>query len=236
MHKNLIFILSLVALSSVRADYKVGTASTTILLPATEAKGAIYRPEVQKVGELLKSKRFDDAEKILKELRRKFEGTFNHKIKQYTFQSVIEYQEFNDAEKSEFEWIDWGYKQCLQFEAYIHSDRKEFPEALALLEKIEDFAPISADAACESGYILNQLGKFEQGLAAYKRAYELSLRYASQKSVQALSLRGMGYALGELRRFEEAEAKYRESLEVEPGNRIALGEIDYLNEQRKMKK
>lgn len=48
--------------------------------------------------------------------------------------------------------------------------------------------------------------------------------------------RKRGYVLIELDRNDEAEAAYKESLRLEPGNKTAQGELDYIAQQRKASK
>ena len=73
-------------------------------------------------------------------------------------------------------------------------------QPLILLVKIEELAPASANAATETGYILNNLKRYEEALVAYRRAYDLTVKFASQQYMRAIALRGMGFALGELLR------------------------------------
>jgi len=50
-------------------------------------------------------------------------------------------------------------------------------------------------------------------------------RYADMVGV---ALRGIGYSMIELGDFAGARAAYERSLEVEPGNQIALKELEYI--------
>jgi len=100
------------------------------------------------------------------------------------------------------------------------------------LEAIERLAPAAASAAAERGYILNQVGKTDEALAAYQRSLSLAKRFHSQRAYQAPALRGMGFSLIEMQRLDEAENAFRESLEVEPDNKIALGELGYIRQLR----
>jgi Flp pilus assembly protein TadD len=117
-------------------------------------------------------------------------------------------------------------------QAFIASERRDFATALMILKYIEQVAPVSAGTAAETGYVYNQLGKPAEGLSAYRRAHALSVKYASQRPYRAAALRGIGFALIELKQLDEAEKTFRESLEIEPGNKVALSELAYISNLR----
>ncbi len=123
--------------------------------------------------------------------------------------------------------MDWGCKTCFQVQAFILSDTGDQAEALVLLQRIEKPAPASANTACEVGFVLIWQGKHEEAAAAYHRAYDLTVRFASQRDMRAMALRVMGFVLRELRRFDEAKRACRESLEIEASNSLTLGELTY---------
>ncbi len=200
---------------------------------AEEAKGSELRAEVYNLLELIRDKRLAEAERIAYEISKKYESSFNPNVLQYTFQSNEDYQEFKRASTLDFEWIDWGYKECLQMQAFIAAERRDFASALPILQGLEKVAPMSAGTAVERGYIQNQMGDPSGALSAYKRALEISHRYQSQRQYQAAALRGIGYALVELKRLDEAERAYQDSLKIEPNNPIAQNELAYIRELQK---
>lgn len=211
------------------------TVTTTLQGYADNAKGAHLREQVNDLAALVRAKKLPEANRVATDLQRKFELSFNTKMHQYTFQSKEEYLEFKNSSPQSFEWIDWGYKECLQIQAFIASERRDFPAALSILATIEAIAPVSAGTATERGYILNQIGRPEDALAAYKRALSLSTRYRSQRPLQATALRGIGFALIELQRLDEAERTFHDSLKIEPNNKVALGELAYIRDLRAKK-
>ena len=234
--KNLLLLILACTLSlNSHAEGKTGTVTTTFQLRAENAKGAQLRSQAIELVSMVTAKRFAVADQRAIELRSAYEATFDTKLKQYTFQSQAEFDEFTKASVAKFEWIDWGYKECLQMQAFMAAERRDFPTALAILKKIELLAPVSASVSVEKGYVLNQLGKSNEGLSAYRRAHDLSLRYASQRPYRAVALRGMGFALIDLKQLAEAERIYLESLEIEPGNKVALNELAYIRDLRSSK-
>jgi tetratricopeptide (TPR) repeat protein len=212
---------------------KVGETITTEMLGLVDsAKGAQFHEQVNAVAALVRAKRLDEANAAAIELQKRFEGLFDPAMHHYTFQSKEEFQEFKAGSDEAFEWIDWGYHQCLHMQAFVAAERRDFPAALSILTAIEGIAPVSAGAANERGYILNQMGKPDDALVAYQRALLLATRYPSQQPYRALALRGIGFALIELQRLDEAEASFQESLKIDPNNRLALNELTYIRQLR----
>ena len=217
------------------AKDKSETVTTTTEFIKVNAKGANLGPQAESLVAMVKAKQMAAADHKAIELRREYEAMFDKRLKQYTFQSQAEFQEFSKSSTIKFEWIDWGYEQCLQMRAFIAAERRDFPVALAILKDIELVAPVSASAAAETGYILNQIGKPVEGLSAYRRAQDLSEKYASQRPIRALALRGIGCSLIDLGRLDEAERIFLKSLEVEPGNETAINELAFIRAKRRSK-
>mgnify|MGYP006374709521 FL=1 len=133
------------------------------------------------------------------------------------------------------DWVDMACPDAYQLHAFIAVEEKRFDDALAMLEKTIRLAPYWSEPLTEHGFVLNQLGRPADGLASYRSALALSRKHAANKRAIALALRGIGYSQVELGDLEAAEQSYRESLEVEPDNAIAQGELDYIRQQREKK-
>ena len=224
--------LFIILASPVAAQYVVEPTTTNLQFSPEKAKGSEFRSQVKTMVELMQAKRFDDAEKLAADLRTRFEANFTPGLKQYTFESRAEFLDFRKTATERFEWVDWGYTSCFQSEAFILSEKGDYADAVQLLRRIEVLAPASALAANEMGYAFNRLSRFDEALAAYRAAFNLSVKFTSQAYVRPLALRGMGFALGELRRYDEAEKAYLESLAIQPNNRLAQGELAYIRHQR----
>jgi tetratricopeptide (TPR) repeat protein len=81
----------------------------------------------------------------------------------------------------------------------------------------------------ERAVALGQLHRLDEALAAYDEG--LTLAGLSNKD-RARMDRGRGFILTEVERIDEAEAAYRESLKFDPGNPLALNEIEYIHRLR----
>ena len=229
---RLVLALFILTASQAAAQYVVEPLTTSLHATAEKAMGWEFRSQVNSLSGLVKAKRFDDAETLAADLRARFEAKFTPGLNQYTFESRAEFLDFRKATTERFEWVDWGYAFCFQSDAFILSEKGDYAAAVKLLKRIEALAPASALAANEMGYALNRLSRFNEALAAYQIAYNLSVKFASQAYVRPLALRGMGFALGELRRYDEAEKAYLDSLAIDPTNRLAQNELGYIRHQR----
>jgi tetratricopeptide (TPR) repeat protein len=81
----------------------------------------------------------------------------------------------------------------------------------------------------ERGASLMALKRWPDALANYDKALTIS---GLKGPVRAILLRGRGFSLTELGRLDDAAAAYRESLDSEPGNKRALGELNYIEKLR----
>lgn len=231
--KKLAMVFMLALCSVVQAG-EVGTQVITTPLDyqVEHAKGAELTPRVKELVQLTRAGKLDEAEAGAKALAAQYQALFDKSLKQYVFQSKVEYEEFKAAATDPFEWIDWGYLECFQMQAFIRSERQDFQGALKLLEWNRQLAPISAGTADEKGFVLNQLKRHDEALDAYTSAERLALKYASQRPHLAIALRGKGFALIELDHLDEAEAAFKSSLEVAPNNPLALNELNYIQRLR----
>ena len=212
---------------------QVGESVTTPYeVLAQNAKGIELRDKVAEAVTLIRQNKFSESERKLQKVQKKYEASFDRSLLQYSFLSQLEFDEFKASAPAPFEWIDWGYKQCLQMQAFIASEHKDFNAALAILEKVEALAPVSADTAAERGYALNAIGNAKEALAAYERAFALATRYPSQETYRGAALRGIGFSLIELHQLDEAESRFKQSLELEPDNQVALNELAYIEKLR----
>lgn len=130
-------------------------------------------------------------------------------------------------------WIDWGYREALSRKAFILSAQREFDKALELLRLEAKAAPYAAAPYTERGYVLNGLRKPREALEAYRHGLALAREFESSKAEEPVALRGIGFTLIELGDLDQAESMFRESLEIDPGNKLALNELGYIEHLRR---
>lgn len=90
--------------------------------------------------------------------------------------------------------------------------------------------PNDALLASEDSYALAKLGRSQEAYDA--AAGFLAAHPGLDDANHALLLRREGYALIDLNRLDEAQAAYEQSLKLDPGNAAALGDLDYIKQQR----
>ena len=217
------------------AGDRTESVTTETQIHVDAGKGAHLTPRVRQLTELVRTKRFDDADKLAKALCSDYEALFQRDKRQFTFQTRADFEQFRATTKDDIEWIDWGYKIALQTQAFIASERKDYDKALATLSKIESKAPVSADTSIEFGYCLNHLSRPAEALAVYTRAQTIAEKYESQHPYRAAILRGIGFSLIELADLDKAQKAFEDSLKLEPDNKVALNELEYIRQKRAKK-
>ncbi len=136
------------------------------------------------------------------------------------------------AEKNESALaVSAAYASAYYLKGYIFVDRGEFPDAFPYLRKAVELSPSNAQFLSELGNLYQSGKQWPQALETFDRAVE-GARLLSDKADHSAelrrALRGRGYSLIELRRLDEAEKVYAECLELDPNDRTAKGELEYI--------
>jgi len=109
----------------------------------------------------------------------------------------------------------------------------KFRDAVRVLDAALALSPLPKDRLgqtvpdllSERGVALGKLKRWDEALASYDAALRIK---GTDKKLRAILYRGRGFVLIEMGRLDEAEAAYKKSLTLEPGNKIALGELQYI--------
>jgi tetratricopeptide (TPR) repeat protein len=197
------------------------------------ALGYELAKKYEKLPSLIRDKKFEEALVYADDLKKEYEKLFSKEMKQYAFQTEDDYREFAKCHDGPIQWVDWSYKDCMLMQAFIEVERGNYPNALDILEKLELFAPISADILGEKGFVLLKMKDPLEALNTFDKMLAMSLKYSSQKVNHAWSLRGRGSALIDLGRLDEAEESFGRSLIIEPDNDVALNELKYIESIKK---
>lgn len=219
------------------------TQSTTFdIESSSEGIGADQQDAVSEAANLVQQERFDEAGKVLDGVLAHFAKLMRDGKRKYvSFRSDDDYKQFvgeyqagpGGKAKPKITRVHDSFAQALQLKAYIASSLQNWDEATEYLDKKISYAPYEAQPHLEKGYVLNARGRPAEGLESYKKAYELAQAHNAARQEQAAALRGMGSTLIELGRLDEAEDSYNKSLEIDPGNRIALNELQYIRELKR---
>ncbi|BCT92824.1 hypothetical protein LYSHEL_18480 [Lysobacter helvus] len=105
--------------------------------------------------------------------------------------------------------------------------KRESAEVLRALDRAIAIAPYWAEPHNERGFLLAQAGRRDEALASYRQAIALAEASRSKEGA-AVAYRGLGYTLVEMQQWQAAREAYDKSLAIEPGNRIALDELAFI--------
>jgi tetratricopeptide (TPR) repeat protein len=128
--------------------------------------------------------------------------------------------------------LDRDWCEALFMQAYAHVEAKRLDLAVAPLEEALELAPYNAKYANEYGFVLSRLGRLDAGMAAYRQALAAAKLGDGDDRNAAVAWRGIGWIHSDRREWDAAEEALRKSLEIEPDNAIARGELDYVAQQR----
>ena len=101
--------------------------------------------------------------------------------------------------------------------------RKEWNEALRLIDLVIEMDPKNALAHSNRGNVLNELKRYEEALSCYQRAIHYQPYYAEAYSNQGNGLQALG-------RYEDALASYEKATELEPNYPCLLYTSDAADE------
>ncbi|UUZ51217.1 hypothetical protein LP420_17860 [Massilia sp. B-10] len=142
--KALILLLALSVCVPACAQERTESVTTHFQGSADLGKGAQLRSEANRVARLIQTKQYQAAADGAAALRKRYEALFDPALRQLTFASRSEFDDFKKTVSGKVEWIDWGYKECLHMQAFLAAQRRDFGSALTLLNDIEKVAPVSA--------------------------------------------------------------------------------------------
>jgi tetratricopeptide (TPR) repeat protein len=206
---------------------------TEVEIHADKIQGSELAEQAPAIDELIRAGKFDEADEKAKTLIAAFEASLDPALPHYSFQTRADMEAFQHDTTAPFVWVDWGYKQLLHRRAYIAVERGLMQDALLQLQLITVVAPIDANTLTETGFVLGQLKRSDEALAAYRKALEVSRHFESQRPFEPMALRGIGFQLIEHDQLDEAERAYRDSLLIDPNNKTALNELDFIAGVRK---
>lgn len=211
------------------AGAAIDSTTTQVQTRGDAAKGSQFRDRANRLAELVTRREFEVAASEAAALRRDFEMIFNPALKQRCFLQRADMEAWQRNNSDAIEWIDWGYLQAIQTQMYLAAEKRDFPAALSYVRQLSVLAPVSALTLTEMAYVQNQMHASREALATYRQAVDTARQYESQRPYLGPALRGVGFSLIELNRLEEARQVFEESLRIEPGNKVALNELAYID-------
>jgi len=137
--------------------------------------------------------------------------------------------------KKTVSWTPLSYTRAWYLVAFLAIEDKQGAEAERAIDQALTLEPDRALLLNEKATILQQLpARLNDSLAYNHKAID-SQRCASaaaHKADLSRAWRSLGVALIDLGRFDEADAALGESLKIDPGNRMTINELVYLEKMR----
>jgi tetratricopeptide (TPR) repeat protein len=187
---------------------------------------------VYQASGLLRSGDIGSAEIIIDQILARFNVLMDDRGARYMcFRSDADYAK--SVRNMDLVRVSIAFANALHTKAFIASSKKDWDMAIKYLSMQIEYAPHESAPYGEMGYILNMQKKHEKALASYKKGYDNSRIYGESKQEQAVMLRGAGFALIELGKLDEAADSYKRSLELDPGNPLAIKELRYIEKAKK---
>jgi tetratricopeptide (TPR) repeat protein len=120
------------------------------------------------------------------------------------------------------------------WKAFALTDVGRAAEAMPFYQRAVDLAPYNPQFICELAHLYAVRKDTGRALDLYQRSIDNNAMapQIAQAHTRAVALRGRGYVLIDMEKYADAEAAFRASLTVEPGNNVALRELEYIAQQR----
>jgi tetratricopeptide (TPR) repeat protein len=136
-----------------------------------------------------------------------------------------------DGSKKMVVWATPSYSKAFYLLAFINVERKDWFTAMAFIDQAISLEPDHPLLLCEKALILLHLGRYKEAYDLFTIASEI--RPWAPLNQRARALRGAAVALIDLERLDEAEELLKKSLEIEPENKAAINELNYIQGLRK---
>jgi hypothetical protein len=125
-------------------------------------------------------------------------------------------------------WIAPSYSRAHYLLGFIAVERGDLPTAIMFLDASLALER-HPDAVTERALLAQHARTLDLALDLYSQA---STSRRSSDSQRARAWRGRGGVLIDMNRLDDAETAYRTALELEPGHRLALAQLDYIAKRR----
>lgn len=149
---------------------------------------------------------------------------------QNEFLHYVLWQKKHGVQK-EITWIGSAYPRVCYYLGFLNVKRGEFDRATDWLDRGAALEPTNPKFRFEKAQALLKLKRHQEALLLYESVDQPG-PYVSPHNL-AMALRGKGFALIEMGSLDPAEAAFLKSLELEPGNKIAQNELNYIASLRR---
>lgn len=173
---------------------------------------------------------------VIQHYESEYKGTKKRVYSARNMLQTLLYAALPDEKKRTTEVLDSVWADAYLMKGYALVELNRIREAQRALEAAVALSPMNSQYLSELAYLFQMQGDCDKSIATYAQAESMA-ELASDEETKAgdmtRALRGQGYCLIEQGKLTEAEAMYRKSLALDPEDTKALGELDYIEGQRK---
>ncbi len=128
-------------------------------------------------------------------------------------------------------WVPPSYSRSYYLLGMVYVERGQVHEALEALDQGLQLEPDHPQLMNEKAYIFQKAGRPADAFLLFQRAVTARHDW-TPNYIRARTLRGLGVTMVDFGRFDDAVAFLKSSLEIEPNDRLALSELDYIAKKR----
>ncbi|MDP0497894.1 MAG: tetratricopeptide repeat protein [Verrucomicrobiota bacterium JB024] len=132
--------------------------------------------------------------------------------------------------------VDYHFALALYYYGYIEAAKGDNAQAVNYLNQALALSPMNAMFLSELGYVYTKEGQMQQALEILQQAEEAADGFSPEAlklSEKTRAMRMQGYIYIEQRQFDKARAIYRQCLALNPQDRQAQNELDYIDQMLK---
>jgi hypothetical protein len=173
---------------------------------------------------------------VIEHFESAYQGTKSRVYSAQSMQQAILYSVLPGPEQQTTEVLDGVWANAYLLKGYALLELKNARGAQHALEAAVALSPMNSQYLAELAYAFQVQGDCDKSIATYAQA-ESAAALGSDDETKTRdvtrALRGQGYCLIEQGKLTEAETMYKKSLSLDPGDKKALGELKYIESQRK---
>lgn len=149
---------------------------------------------------------------------------------QASFMHYIAWMQAGHIPETSINWLPSAYPRAHYYLSFLYVKLKQYDSAWDHITIAEKLEPTKPAIQFEGAQILVHQKKLDEALARYRKVSDLG-PFVSQRDL-AVARRGEGFVLIEMQELDAAESAFKKSLEFEPNNEIAMGELQYIQHLR----
>ncbi|WNG38389.1 tetratricopeptide repeat protein [Archangium violaceum] len=150
-------------------------------------------------------------------------------VEEFAYYATRNQEEFQQR-KQQIVWMKNAYPRAFFYLGFVREAQGDHEGAIRWLDEGMKLEPGHPSFRLELARAWSGLKQYERALALYTEVEEMGEEISAD--TRAIALRGKGFQLIEMGHLDHAERCFLDSLKLEPGNDIALNELEYIQHLR----